>query len=947
MAPREDEVAENGSNDESDKFLEELAAFHEKRGTLFEPRPKVGPRYIDLLKLYKRVVEEGGYDKVSDTRGNKLAWRRISADFLPSNSHIVQLAFQVKTVYYKFLSAYEITHIHKKEPPPKEILEDLTAKGGDLLNRTLENYHRRALPEVEKLANGIETESDGDEHDTPKADKMDVDPPSTGGRVTRAGLRQAPPQRVLFGQDGDGSRQSRSGGVDSPTPGNGINGTYSSSAASATIANYDPRPIAPSLVKPVATPANSSIHFRELSKRHKATLRRNKGISFAKGMMFPGTGFTGPNIYMRCVRALESGIQDEVKYALHHLVKISFERGDKFLFSQFTNLADELIHAVCNVSTAWYEHPGWEYSWTFAASNQPHVLMELSGTSNLIEKIQSFPAVDISSVHPDTFNNIVNNASQACLVIRNMVVLEDNARYLSEMPVIRDMMTIIFQLPRRAETVEVKYYALEIAELLTKYWVLDGNDDFYLSLLDMVDQNSTDRGMIITGLRTLSRISMLLEAPNRLENAPIGLITKVYHWLLVEDEELRTACLDLLYQYTAITENVNHLVKAMDTESMVDTLMTFVMSGAIRIGINSETAKEPEVEHIPVSSAPADELPKLAPSVIQKLCQISDPKDQSSSWLRTCFVEDPNGEITQLALWSAYNEAFSNAPSDNVLMVAKDFITNVTNVFPKAVARVVPHEQDRNRSKYTMKGISPRAVPIDLRERALARCRWRLPVRQSTENANQMQISGGLHKDCDIWFSPTNPEEMWTHIVEKHLEIPRDPDNPRRFKDGLVKGTGRKFACLWTGCTRFPSPGIEDAHKVSMHVKVHLPDTDTTGGAIRKHSKAIHKSDHSGSIPRYYRNTPVDEQGNPVGLSLSALLVLRNLARQMLKIESNDMRGRQNLIERHFALHQQKIADVVTFNWSLRHYTPEFMQYVSKGMEMAHKLPRLSNGSNE
>ena len=77
--------------------------------TFFEPNPKVGPRYIDLLKLWKRVNAEGGYDKVSDIRGNKLAWRRISADFLPSNAHIVQLAFQVKTVYYKYLSYVNCT----------------------------------------------------------------------------------------------------------------------------------------------------------------------------------------------------------------------------------------------------------------------------------------------------------------------------------------------------------------------------------------------------------------------------------------------------------------------------------------------------------------------------------------------------------------------------------------------------------------------------------------------------------------------------------------------------------------------------------------------------------------------------------------------------------------------------------------------------------------------
>ena len=60
----------------------------------------------------------------------------------------------------------------------------MTAKGGDLLNRTLENYTPRISREAENLANG---DDDSDvEQKTPSHDKMDVDEPgSTGGRVTR------------------------------------------------------------------------------------------------------------------------------------------------------------------------------------------------------------------------------------------------------------------------------------------------------------------------------------------------------------------------------------------------------------------------------------------------------------------------------------------------------------------------------------------------------------------------------------------------------------------------------------------------------------------------------------------------------------------------------------------------------------------------------------------
>lgn len=335
---------------------------------------------------------------------------------------------------------------------------------------------------------------------------------------------------------------------------------------------------------------------------------------------------------MRCLRALESGIADEVKYALHHLVKISFERGDKFLFSQFTNLADELMRKVCTVSTVWYSHPGWRYTWSFGESEDARLLYELSGTSNLIDKIESWQPLEVTSVHTEEFDQVMNTAYQACLVLRNMIVLDDNAKYLSEMPLVRDMITIVLQLPNRPEAVELKYYALEIAELLTKYWVLEGNDALYLSLLQTIEQNSTDRGLIIVALRAVSRIALTKDAVNRLENVPTSILNHISAWLLVDDEDLRAACLDFLYQYTAVTENVAHIVKVMDTEGLVDTTMNFLMLGAIRIALNPDVPQTPDEQETPVSNEPAEILPKLSLGVVQALCQITDPKEQSSSW---------------------------------------------------------------------------------------------------------------------------------------------------------------------------------------------------------------------------------------------------------------------------------------------------------------------------
>ena len=81
-------------------------------------------------------------------------------------------------------SAYEIKALHGREPPPIEILEKLTAKGGDILSRTVENFRP---PQRSSLVNG-DSESGGEESKTPKDEKMDIDEPGSVGRSTRGEL---------------------------------------------------------------------------------------------------------------------------------------------------------------------------------------------------------------------------------------------------------------------------------------------------------------------------------------------------------------------------------------------------------------------------------------------------------------------------------------------------------------------------------------------------------------------------------------------------------------------------------------------------------------------------------------------------------------------------------------------------------------------------------------
>lgn len=71
---------------------------------IFDPEPKVGQDFINLKDLYERVVEEGGYDLVSDTKAKPLMWRKLAEDFVGKSPHVAAQAFMVKSAYYKNLS---------------------------------------------------------------------------------------------------------------------------------------------------------------------------------------------------------------------------------------------------------------------------------------------------------------------------------------------------------------------------------------------------------------------------------------------------------------------------------------------------------------------------------------------------------------------------------------------------------------------------------------------------------------------------------------------------------------------------------------------------------------------------------------------------------------------------------------------------------------------------
>ncbi|KAL8686297.1 MAG: hypothetical protein Q9218_007203 [Villophora microphyllina] len=889
----------------SEEFTEKLKKYcAEERKTTLNPAPSVAGTPIDLQKLYNHIVNLGGYDKVcAETKG----WRKVALDFDIPEKNEAAYAHQLKTIYYKNLAAFEIKDFHKREPPPKEILEDLTARGGDLLNRTVQNYQ----------ATVEDAEPSGDEEAaTPNADKMDIDEPGSGaGRSTR-GLRQAPPQRVLFQPDVTPSRQTRAatGHGHSPQPPTSVSAGYpilipaNQQNMPHSIANYEPRPPMPLTLRGVTTPANNSTRFYQEKKQAEGGNQKNE-----KDMTKPGCGYQGPNIYVRTLQSLRSGIQQEQYYALHHLVKISHERGDKFKFEAFPNLAESLIEFIIGITSVYYDiHWKFDYQEILRGIN---ILDCINGTPDIPERLKAMPRIDHQDeLEPEELAMKFLKVNEGGLALRNLSLMEDNARYLSDLHEMRDMLSIVLSLPNDPRLVELKIDVLETAEMVVRYWTMTTNDPLYQIFLNILD-GSTDRGMILPTLRTICRISMNLEENNFLGGAWLSLLQRLFGYLLLQDEELVGAVLDFYYQYTAVPANVAMLLFHADSiehslPALISTVSRYLRYGEV------ETQTRTILQYA-VPEIPADTIANVPADLLEKLLQLDEP-ERSNTWLKCVFEEHKDSEITQIALWQAYRTRFEqhslgavanhNAPG---LLPAAEFIKNVSIIFENATAQVISGPS----SKFIIKGIRPRRTPIDLRQHVYFKCLWQPPTQQ---------------KPCGD-FHPT-AESLFEHVISAHCGAVRLPPNP----DGTPPKTKWDYSdakvivpgldCHWAGeCHRFTkhkNPPLERCKaNLIIHLKYHMPAI----GAKASYQKPNNRTSATATMPFYpnklgpngahdpriltapdgvtrltreeideegrkeivqyitYHNTPADEKGEPSGLSLSAALILRNLARNIPK----------------------------------------------------------------
>jgi chromatin structure-remodeling complex subunit RSC9 len=144
--------------------------------------------------------------------------------------------------------------------------------------------------------------------------------------------------------------------------------------------------------------------------------------------------------------------------------------------------------------------------------------------------------------------------------------------------------------------------------------------------------------------------------------------------------------------------------------------------------------------------------------------------------------------------------------------------------------------------------------------------------------------------------------------------------------------------------------GVSDLPTILKHVSTHLPDTSLQAPIHKVHNVPPERVElPSHKVPYSWITTSTDERGDAAGLPLASLLVLRNLARQMGKVDDAEKAagGRQGKwVERCFGPAKERLGWIGAWNRTLRDLMPPLEFLVEKGLGLPTLAP-MGNAEHE
>ena len=514
---------------------------------------------------------------------------------------------------------------------------------------------------------------------------------------------------------------------------------------------------------------------------------------------------TSPASLGRAALALKSGIDSEMTWATSHLIKASYELADDLILEKIGGLTEVLL-----------------------ASMQDGIKLAQVPDAVLGNRKRSFARA--------SEGDIPLSALASALVLRNVTLQTENAKFVARLPTAQDILFSGLSLFDNADLLEMRQYCVEICDALLPYLTIQTEDEMlYAVLVEFLA--SDDRSEILLALRALARFSLTDDKNTLLQDIDQHVISRLIIYTQLEDREMLLAVVSFFFQYTTYKANLVALTKNEDLPLLLKRLNGLMTWQAESQNEEILVVKAQEAQKVTVPTVP----PPLPDEIVRELLTFPEP-DRAIHWMRACFEEDKEQSVTQILLWQSYRTLFTpfSLPSHSgqafiqgkPLLQAADVIKMVGNAFTGATAMVVNSPTEGQ--KFIIRGIKCREQPLTPSGKSYVSCKW-------TENGSCCSAPFATEKD------------LYGHLLEKHIPANSSP-----------------YMCRWAGCRKISSPGEEDRRKVANHLRVHLPDK-SDDSAAKSGSKNVY-------INVANERTARTDKGEARGLASTAALTLRNIA---------------------------------------------------------------------
>ncbi|KAF9245791.1 hypothetical protein BU15DRAFT_40495 [Melanogaster broomeanus] len=508
----------------------------------------------------------------------------------------------------------------------------------------------------------------------------------------------------------------------------------------------------------------------------------------------------------RMVLSLRSTIHTEIGWALDRLHRLC--TNDQFILMTIPGLTNAL-----------FEWPEW-YVREGHLESEKHSFFSLSAEADRKRR----------------------HAVEALFILRNSAMNEPNAHELANhwrtQPLIFNALHDLD--PETDANTEFILNTIELFQAISLRIILPhpgSVDKSPLPTLLQIAGHSPNRSLIIAALTVLGQLFTQPSNVSRLEADSPALSASIRYLPLFIDKPLVEASLNYMYAHLShapmAKSFLHHPLMPSTLRVLVSLLLAEQVEEAVSLDITGPVRTVPATTTIvtPDHDLTKEELDRLLPMPEPTRCY---------EWMKSMFVAEPEGELTQVDFWNLYKDAFTPHVDRFPVLVASDVIKNVNIVFPQAQAMVLPGPPQR----FVVRGVSRRK---ETQASQRFKCQW---------ERNQCTASP---------FASAG--ELYDHLLQ-HVDALEDTHMP----------------CLWSSCPIPPTPKSHLRPHILTHMSSSQPpakhpsqDDTVTLSTDTDTYPLVDPTVRPPPLPRStvvtYRRPIVD----PPPTSLTALLIVRIL----------------------------------------------------------------------